>query len=107
MLKRIALEVSRVEYLCDKLLRIVLRGRWCDIIVLNARAPTEDKSEDLEERLCEEREQAFCQLPKYRMDTLLQILMKISETEDIFKPKFGSEGFHEETIIVMLVATPK
>jgi hypothetical protein len=22
---------------------VILRGRWCDIIVLNVRAPTEDK----------------------------------------------------------------
>jgi hypothetical protein len=26
---------------------IILRGRWCDIIVLNVHAPTEEKIDDL------------------------------------------------------------
>jgi len=37
---------ERVEFLSGRLLYIKLRGRWCDVIVLNLRAPTEDKSGD-------------------------------------------------------------
>jgi hypothetical protein len=29
---------------------IISRGRWCDIIVLNVHAPTEDKSDDVKDR---------------------------------------------------------
>jgi hypothetical protein len=38
---------------------IILRGRWCDIIVLNVHAPTEDKIDDIKDRLYEELEQVF------------------------------------------------
>jgi hypothetical protein len=38
--------IKRVEFVGDRLSYIVLRGRWCDIIVLNVHAPTEDKCDD-------------------------------------------------------------
>jgi hypothetical protein len=33
----------RVEFASDKMSYIILRGRWCDVIVLNVHAPTQDK----------------------------------------------------------------
>jgi hypothetical protein len=33
---------------------IILRGRWCYIIVLNVHASTEDKIDDVKESFCEE-----------------------------------------------------
>jgi hypothetical protein len=38
---------------------IILRGRWCDIIVLNIHAPTEDKTDDLKDTFHEELEHIF------------------------------------------------
>jgi hypothetical protein len=43
---RIVSAVKRVEFVGDKVSYIVLRGRWCNIIVLNVHAPTEGKSDD-------------------------------------------------------------
>jgi hypothetical protein len=43
--------VKRVQFVSDKILYIVLRGDWCDIIVLNIHAPTEDKIDDVKEQL--------------------------------------------------------
>jgi hypothetical protein len=34
-------------------------GSWCDIIVLNVHAPTEDKDDDIKDRFYEELEQVF------------------------------------------------
>jgi len=39
----------RVEFFSDRLSYITLRGQ-CDIIVLNAQAPTGDKCDDLKDR---------------------------------------------------------
>jgi hypothetical protein len=39
--KRIISAVKRVEFVSDRMSFIILRGRWCDIIVLNVHAPTE------------------------------------------------------------------
>jgi hypothetical protein len=44
---------------------IILRGRWCDIIVLNVQVPTENKIEDVKDRFYEELEQLFDKFPKY------------------------------------------
>ncbi|PNF37913.1 hypothetical protein B7P43_G03888 [Cryptotermes secundus] len=40
--KRIVSAVKRVEFVSDRMSYIVLKGRWCDIIVLNVHVPTED-----------------------------------------------------------------
>jgi hypothetical protein len=39
VLHRIVSAVKRVEYVNDRMTYIVLRGRWCNIIILNAQAP--------------------------------------------------------------------
>jgi hypothetical protein len=43
---RIVYAVKRVEFVSDRVSYIVPRGRWCNIIVLNVHAPSEDKSDD-------------------------------------------------------------
>ena len=43
---RIVSAVKRVECVSDRVSYIVLRGRWCNIIVLNVHAPSEDKRDD-------------------------------------------------------------
>jgi hypothetical protein len=43
---RIISAVKRVEFVSDKMLYITLKGCWCDIIVLNVHAPTDDKDDD-------------------------------------------------------------
>ena len=39
---RIVSAVKRVEFVSDR----VLRGRWCNIVVLNVHTPSEDRSDD-------------------------------------------------------------
>jgi hypothetical protein len=46
---RIESAVKRVEFVSHTMSYIVLRGRWCNI-VLNVNAPSEEKSDDLNER---------------------------------------------------------
>jgi hypothetical protein len=43
--KRIVSAVRRVEFISDRISYIILRGRWCNIIVLNVHAPLEDKGD--------------------------------------------------------------
>jgi len=43
---RIVSAVKRVEFVSGRVSYIVLRGRWCNIIVLNMHAPSEEKSND-------------------------------------------------------------
>ena len=44
--QRIVLAVKRLELVSDRMSYIVLRGRWCNIIVLNVHASSEEKSDD-------------------------------------------------------------
>jgi hypothetical protein len=55
--KRIISTVKRVEFVSDRMSYTILRGHWCNIIVLNVHAPTEDKIDDIKNRLYEELEQ--------------------------------------------------
>jgi exonuclease III len=57
--QRIASAIKRVEFVSARMSYIVLRGRWCNIIVLNAHAPTEDKGDDPKGSFYEELEGVF------------------------------------------------
>jgi hypothetical protein len=46
---------------------IILRGRWCDITVLNVHAPTANKFADIKARPYEELEHVSDKFPKYHM----------------------------------------
>jgi hypothetical protein len=63
--------VKRVEFVSDRMSYIILRGRWCNIIVLNVHAPTANKTDDIKGRFNEELEQVFNKFPKYHMNILL------------------------------------
>jgi hypothetical protein len=41
--KRILSAVKRVEFVSDRMSYIILRGRWCHIIVLNVNSPEKIK----------------------------------------------------------------
>jgi hypothetical protein len=73
--KRIISVVKRVEFVSDRMSYIILRGRWCPIIVLNVNAPTEDKTDDVKYSFYEEVERVFDKFPKYHMKILLGISM--------------------------------
>jgi hypothetical protein len=51
---RIISAVRRVEFVSDKMSYILLRGRWCNIIVINVHAPCEDTSDDIKDSLYED-----------------------------------------------------
>jgi hypothetical protein len=44
----------REEFVCDRMSYIVLRGRWCNIIILNVNAPLQEKSDDSKDNFYEE-----------------------------------------------------
>jgi hypothetical protein len=69
--KRIISAIKRVEFVNDRMLYIILRGRWYHIILLNVHAPTEDKTDDVKDRFYEELERVFDTFPKYHMKILL------------------------------------
>ena len=56
---RIASAVKTVEFVSDRMSYIVLRGRWCNVIVLNVYAPTEETSDDSKDIFYKELEQVF------------------------------------------------
>jgi exonuclease III len=62
--KRIISAVKRVEFVSNRMSYIILRGRWCHIIVLNIHAPTEDKTDDVKDSFYEELECVFDKFPK-------------------------------------------
>jgi hypothetical protein len=51
---------------------IIPSGRWCDIIVLNVHATTEDKAGDTKESVYEELEDVFDKFPKYHLKIMLR-----------------------------------
>jgi hypothetical protein len=62
--QRIVSAIKRVEFVSDRMSYMVLRGRWCNIIVLNVHAPSEEKSDDSKDSCYEELEQVFDHFPK-------------------------------------------
>ena len=56
---RILSAVKRVEFVSYRVSYMVLRGRWFNIIVLNVRATSKEKSDDSKDSFNEELEQVF------------------------------------------------
>jgi hypothetical protein len=56
-----------VEFVSDRMSYIILRGHWCDIIILNVHAPTEDKIDDTKDRFYKELEHVFVKFSKHHM----------------------------------------
>jgi len=56
---RIVSAVKKAVFVSDTMSYIVLRGRWCNIIVLNVHAPSEEKRDDSNDSSFEELEQVF------------------------------------------------
>jgi hypothetical protein len=93
--KRIISLVRRVEFVSDRMSYIILRRRWCNIIVVIMHAPCEDTSDYIKDSFYEELERVFDQFPRYNMRILLGDFNAKLGTEDIFKPTMGNESSHE------------
>ena len=89
--------VKRVEFVSDKVSYIVPRGRWCNIIVLNVHAPSEEKSDDSKDGFYKKIEQFFKYFPKYHIKILLGDFNAKVERENIFKPTIGNESLQQDT----------
>jgi len=76
---------------------IVLRGRWCNIIVLNVHAPSEEKSDEAKDGFYEELEQVFDHFPKYHMKILLGDFNAKVGRENVFKPTIRNESLHQHS----------
>jgi hypothetical protein len=93
--KRIISAVKRVEFVSDRMSYLILRGRCCNIIVLNVHGQTEDKINDLKDTFYEELEQVFDKFPRYHMKILLAYFNAKAGREDIFKPTIVNESLCE------------
>jgi len=94
---RIVSAAKRVEFVSDRVSHIVLRGRWCNIIVLNVHAPSEDKCDDSKDSFYEELEQVFDHFPRYHMKILLGDFNAKVGRENIYKPTIGNESLHQDS----------
>jgi Endonuclease/Exonuclease/phosphatase family. len=95
--RRIRSAVKKMEFISDRVSYITLKGRWCDIILLNGHAPSEDKDNDIKDSFYEEIERLFDQLPMYHMKILLGDFNAKVERENIFQPKIGTQSVHPES----------
>jgi hypothetical protein len=84
--------VKGMEFVTVRILNIILRGHWCDIIALNVCAPTKDKIDDM--KLLEELECVLDTFHSYHMKILFGNFNAKIGREDIFKPTVGNERLH-------------
>jgi hypothetical protein len=100
-----------VEFISDRMSYIILRGRWCSIIVLKVHAPCEGKGDDVKDSFYEELWRVFYQFPRYDMKILLGDFDAKVGRESVFKPTIGNESLHEISndsgVTVVIFATSK
>jgi hypothetical protein len=84
-----------VEFISDKVLYVILRGRWCNVIVLNVHGPCEDKGHDVKDSLCGEIGRVFEHFPRYESRILLADFNAKVGMEYIFKLTIIKENLHE------------
>jgi hypothetical protein len=91
---RIVSAVKRVD--SDRMSCTVVRGRWCNIIVLNVHDPSEGKSGDSKDSFYDELERKFYHFSKYLMKIVLDFIANL-ERENILKPTIRNESLHQDS----------
>jgi hypothetical protein len=99
---RIISAVKRAEFVSYRMLYIILRGRWCDAIVLNVHAPKKHETDVVKASFYEELEHVFNKLPKYYKTVLLGYFNAKVGREDIFKLKLGTRVYIKLVMIIEL-----
>jgi hypothetical protein len=89
---RIKAAVKKVEFVSHKVSCIILRGRWCNIMILNVHVLSEEESDVSRDRFYEELEQVFGHFPQYHMKNLLEGFNAKLEKEYILYPTIGNES---------------
>ena len=84
-------QLKRVEFFSGRVSCIRLKGRWCDIIVVNVRSSLKDNADDIKDSFYEEIERLFDQLPMYHMTILLDEFNAKVGRDNIFQPTIGTE----------------
>jgi exonuclease III len=92
---RIISAVKRVEFVTHRMSYITLKVYWCDIIILNVHAPTDDKDDVIKDSFYRVLEEVFDQFPRYHMKILMGDFNAKVGRGDIFKPIIGNESLHE------------
>jgi hypothetical protein len=93
--RKIVSAVRKVDFISDRMSYVILRGCWCNIIVLNVHAPCEDKGDDIKNSFCEELGHIFYQFPRYNMKIVLGDFNANVGRENIFKLTIRNESLHE------------
>jgi hypothetical protein len=93
--KRIVSAVRRVQFISDRKSYIILRGRWCNIIVLNVHAPCEDKGDDVKDSFYEELGRVIDQFLRYDMKIIFGDFNAKVGRENIFKLTNGNKSLQE------------
>jgi exonuclease III len=100
--QRIVSVVRRLEFISDRMSYIILRGRWCNIIVLNVHAPCEDEGNDVQGSFYEELGRVFDQFPRNDMKIFLGDFNAKVGRKNIFKPTTRNESLHEISMTMEL-----
>jgi hypothetical protein len=82
--------ISAVKFVSDRMPYIILRGRWCHIIVLNVHAPKEGKTDDVKDSFYVGLERQYDKFPKYHTKILLGDFNAKVGRQDVFKPAIGN-----------------
>jgi hypothetical protein len=85
--------VTRAEFVIDKISCTGLRGRWCNIIVLYAHAPSQEKGDDSKDSFYEELKQVFNHFLQYNTKLHLDFNEKLRR-ENIFKTTIGNGSLY-------------
>jgi hypothetical protein len=99
---RVISAVKRVEFVGHRMSYIILRGCWFYIIVLNVRAPTEGKIDDMKDSLYEELECIFDTFPEYHIKILLGNFNAKLGREDFLNQQLGMKVYIKCVMIMEL-----
>jgi len=94
---RIISSFMRAELVSDRMSDVVLRGRWCNIIVFKVHASREEKSDDSKESFYAVLEQVFNDFPNYHMTIMLGYFNPKVGREYIFRLTIQNESLHQDS----------
>ena len=96
-MKKIQKYIINFELHNERLCKLRVKGKYNNIILINAFAPTEDKKEETKEQFCDDLQSVVDKVPKSDLIIILgDIIAKLGK-EPAYQKITGKHTLHEET----------
>ena len=86
--------VQNIEFVNERLSYVTIRTRWCNTVLINVHAPTDEADDNDKDTFYDELERLFDRFPKYNTKIVLGDFNAKVGREEKYRPTIGKSSLH-------------